>query len=52
MSAQNGSLRIEFQALHIIGWVSEIVPQLSRGVDTDKLGGLNAPPNMAFQANL
>ncbi|KAJ5725158.1 uncharacterized protein N7483_006515 [Penicillium malachiteum] len=50
MSVNGGTLRIEFQAPQIIGWVSEILPQLPR--NKDGLGGLNAPPNMAFRSNL
>ncbi|GIJ92596.1 hypothetical protein Asppvi_001874 [Aspergillus pseudoviridinutans] len=52
MTVNGGTLRIEFQAPQIIGWVSEILPQLPRGADAYRMGGLNAPPNMAFRANL
>lgn len=47
MEVKDGSLQIAFQAPQVIGWVSEILPQLPRGVT---LGGLTAPPNMAFRA--
>ena len=47
MEVKDGSLRICFQAPQIIGWVSEILPELPRG---GELGGLTAPPNKAFRA--
>lgn len=46
-----GGLKIGFQAPQIIGWVSEVLPELPRG-NVPKFGGLNAAPNMAFRANL
>lgn len=46
MEVKDGSLRIAFQAPQIIGWVSEILPQLPRG---GTIGGLTAPPNTAFR---
>jgi hypothetical protein len=46
LEVKDGSLRIAFQAPQIIGWVSEILPQLPRGAN---MGGLAAPPNMAFR---
>ena len=48
MEVKDGSLRIAFQAPQIIGWVSEILPQLPRGGNVNT-GGLTAPPNMAFR---
>ena len=46
MEVKDGSLRIAFQAPQIIGWVSEILPELPRGASS---GGLTAPPNTAFR---
>lgn len=46
LEVKDGSLRIAFQAPQIIGWVSEILPQLPRSAN---MGGLVAPPNTAFR---
>ena len=48
MEVKDGSLRIAFQAPQIIGWVSEILPQLPRG-NAVTMGGLTAPPTIAFR---
>ncbi|RSL69668.1 hypothetical protein CEP54_002196 [Fusarium duplospermum] len=47
MEVRGGALRISFQAPQIIGWVSEILPQLPR--QTGKIGGLSGPPNRLFR---
>ena len=46
MEVKDGALRIAFQAPQIIGWVSEILPQLPRSADA---GGLTGTPNKAFR---
>ncbi|KAK0664521.1 hypothetical protein QBC41DRAFT_233719 [Cercophora samala] len=46
METKNGSLRISFQAPQIIGWVSEILPELPRKTT---IGGLLGVPNQAFR---
>ncbi|KAJ2987717.1 hypothetical protein NUW58_g4349 [Xylaria curta] len=51
MEFKDGALQISFQAPQIIGWVSEILPELPRG-DIPKFGGLNGSPMMGFRANL
>lgn len=51
MEVKDGALEISFQAPQIIGWVSEILPELPRG-DIPKFGGLNGSPMMGFRANL
>lgn len=48
MEVRDGALRISFQAPQIIGWVSEILPQLPRRTDAN-IGGLSAPPNRLFR---
>ncbi|RMJ15732.1 hypothetical protein CDV36_004567 [Fusarium kuroshium] len=47
MEVRGGALRISFQAPQIIGWVSEILPQLPR--QKGKIGGLSGPPNRLFR---
>jgi hypothetical protein len=47
MEVKDGALRIAFQAPQIIGWVSEILPQLPR---TATAGGLTGTPNKGFRA--
>ncbi|RSM04006.1 hypothetical protein CDV31_010196 [Fusarium ambrosium] len=47
MEVRGGALRISFQAPQIIGWVSEILPQLPR--QKGKIGGLSGPPNKLFR---
>ncbi|KAH7166681.1 hypothetical protein DER46DRAFT_600727 [Fusarium sp. MPI-SDFR-AT-0072] len=51
MEVKNGALNISFQAPQIIGWVSEVLPELPRG-DKPKEGGLNGAPVRGFRANL
>ncbi|KAI1340032.1 hypothetical protein F5Y15DRAFT_415460 [Xylariaceae sp. FL0016] len=46
MEMKDGALRISFQAPQIIGWVSEILPELPR---SKNIGGLCSPPNTAFR---
>jgi hypothetical protein len=50
MEVKDGSLVIKFQAPQVIGWVSEIIPQLPR--KPDSYGGLTAPPDRMFRPNL
>ncbi|KAJ4314284.1 hypothetical protein N0V84_008987 [Fusarium piperis] len=47
MEVRGGALRISFQAPQIIGWVSEILPQLPR--QKGRIGGLSGPPNRLFR---
>ncbi|RTE77465.1 hypothetical protein BHE90_008072 [Fusarium euwallaceae] len=47
MEVRGGALRISFQAPQIIGWVSEILPQLPR--QKGKIGDLSGPPNRLFR---
>ncbi|KAI8670069.1 hypothetical protein NCS56_00810800 [Fusarium sp. Ph1] len=47
MEVRGGALRISFQAPQIIGWVSEILPQLPR--QKGRIGGLSGPPNKLFR---
>ncbi|KAM6525579.1 hypothetical protein FALCPG4_011115 [Fusarium falciforme] len=42
-----GALRISFQTPQVIGWVSEILPQLPR--QKGRIGGLSGPPNKLFR---
>ena len=51
MEVKDGALQISFQAPRIIGWVSEILPELLRG-DIPRFGGLNGSPMMGVRANL
>jgi hypothetical protein len=51
MEVKDGALQMSFQAPQVIGWVSEILPELPRG-DIPKFGGLNGAPMMGFRANL
>lgn len=51
MEVKDGVLKIGFQAPQIIGWDSEILPDLPRG-DIPKFGGLNGAPMMESRANL
>jgi hypothetical protein len=51
MEVKDGALNISFQAPQIIGWVSEVLPELPRG-DKPKEGGLNGAPVRGFRANL
>ncbi|MCJ1404411.1 hypothetical protein MMC11_007636 [Xylographa trunciseda] len=46
LEVKDGALRIAFQAPQIVGWVSEILPQLPRNLDA---GGLTGTPNKAFR---
>ncbi|KAH7207315.1 hypothetical protein DER44DRAFT_746779 [Fusarium oxysporum] len=51
MEVKNRALNISFQAPQIIGWVSEVLPELPRG-DKPKEGGLNGAPVRGLRANL
>ncbi|KAF7555599.1 hypothetical protein G7Z17_g2055 [Cylindrodendrum hubeiense] len=51
MEVKDGALQISFQAPQIIGWVSEVLPELPRG-DIPKSGGLSGAPVMGYRANL
>ncbi|RGP77961.1 hypothetical protein FLONG3_3918 [Fusarium longipes] len=51
MEVKDGALNISFQAPQIIGWVSEVLPELPRG-DNPKVGGLNGAPVRGYRANL
>jgi hypothetical protein len=48
MEVKDGALKISFQAPHIIGWVSEILPQLPRKSD-GTVSGLTGAPNKTFR---
>lgn len=49
MEVKNGALSISFQAPQIIGWVSEILPELPR---KSEAGGLTAAPGQVFRAKI
>ncbi|KAK7397531.1 hypothetical protein QQX98_013101 [Neonectria punicea] len=51
MEVKDGALQMSFQAPQIIGWVSEVLPELPRG-GVHKSGGLNGAPVMGYRANL
>jgi hypothetical protein len=48
---KNGKIKISFQAPQIIGWVSEILPQLPRD-EMNGMGGLCGGPTAAFRSKL
>ncbi|KAJ4257791.1 hypothetical protein NW757_003417 [Fusarium falciforme] len=47
MEVRGGALRISFQTPQVIGWVSEILPQLPQ--QKGRIGGLSGPPNKLFR---
>ncbi|PTB37465.1 hypothetical protein M441DRAFT_30603 [Trichoderma asperellum CBS 433.97] len=51
MEVKDGALQISFQAPQIIGWVSEVLPELPRG-DIPKAGGLHGAPVRGYRANM
>jgi hypothetical protein len=48
MEVKDGALKISFQAPQIIGWVSEVLPQLPRKSD-GTVGGFTGAPNKTFR---